>query len=80
MNINDIVEIFILSAVIFIPFGMMLRRRLPIWKRDFSARYLSPRYLTPITAKHLKTSSTNTAENSTSTSRLSSNGKTNTRS
>lgn len=80
MNINDIVEIFILSAVIFIPFGMMLRRRLPIWKRDFSARYLSPRYLTPITAKHLKTYSTNTAENSTSTNRLSSNGKTNTRS
>lgn len=65
MNINDIIEIFILAAVIFIPFGMMLRRRLPGWKRDFAARYLSPRYLTPVTAKNLKAP-------------LSSNGKSNT--
>ncbi|MGC6387037.1 cellulose biosynthesis protein BcsF [Ewingella sp. S1.OA.A_B6] len=78
MNINDIIEIFILAAVIFIPFGMMLHRRLPIWKRNFAARYLSPRYLTPVTAKHLKTPVAKTADNSAAAALLSLNGKSNT--
>lgn len=51
INITDIIEIFVLALVILIPLGMMLGRRLPGWKRAFAARFLSPRYLTPITAR-----------------------------
>ncbi|CAM4015782.1 MULTISPECIES: cellulose biosynthesis protein BcsF [Rahnella] len=50
MDIQDIIEIFILAAVIFIPAGYALRSRLPRWKNRFATRFLSPRYLTPMTA------------------------------
>jgi len=54
MNISDIIEIFILAAIIFIPFGMFIGRRLARWKLSFEARFLSPRYLKPITAKEAR--------------------------
>lgn len=78
MNIIDIIEIFVIAAVIFIPFGMMLHRRLPVWKREFAARYLSPRYLTPITAKNLNTHHANASDRRAATAPISSNGKSNT--
>ncbi|MBV6819717.1 cellulose biosynthesis protein BcsF [Rahnella sp. PD12R] len=49
MDIQDIIEIFILAAVIFIPLGYALRSRLPGWKNRLATRFLSPRYLTPMT-------------------------------
>ena len=49
MDIQDIVEIFVLAALIFMPAGYALRNRLPLWKNRFAARFLSPRYLTPMT-------------------------------
>lgn len=49
MDIQDIFEIFIVAAIIFIPLGYALRTRLPRWKNRFAARFLSPRYLTPMT-------------------------------
>jgi cellulose biosynthesis operon protein BcsF/YhjT len=51
MNISDIIEIFILAAIILIPCGMFIGRRLAHWKLSVEARFLSPRYLKPITAK-----------------------------
>ncbi|KAA8729755.1 cellulose biosynthesis protein BcsF [Ewingella americana] len=51
MNISDIIEIFILAAIILIPCGMYIGRRLEHWKLSFEARFLSPRYLKRITAK-----------------------------
>ncbi|CAM3594665.1 cellulose biosynthesis protein BcsF [Rahnella bruchi] len=49
MDIQDIIEIFILAAVIFIPLGYALRSRLPRWKNRFAMQFFSPRYLTPMT-------------------------------
>ncbi|MFU2317598.1 cellulose biosynthesis protein BcsF [Rahnella sp. PCH160] len=49
MDILDIIEIFFLAAVIFIPLGYALRSRLPGWKTRLATRFLSPRYLTPMT-------------------------------
>ena len=51
MNISDIIEIFILAAIILIPCGMFIGRRLAGWKLSLEARFLSPRYLKLITAK-----------------------------
>ncbi|MFD3248650.1 cellulose biosynthesis protein BcsF [Rahnella aquatilis] len=53
MDIRDIIEIFILTALIFIPTGYALRNRLPRWKNRFAARFLSPRYLTPMTVSSI---------------------------
>ena len=49
MSVSDIIEIFILAAILFIPLGYALRSRLPRWKNRFATRFLSPRYLTPMT-------------------------------
>jgi len=56
MNISDIIEIFILAAIIFIPLGYALRSRLPRWKNQLAARFLRPRYLTPITLRMINES------------------------
>ncbi|PKE28672.1 cellulose biosynthesis protein BcsF [Rahnella sp. AA] len=50
MDIQDIFEIFVVAAILFIPLGYALRSRLPRWKNRFATRFLSPRYLTPMTA------------------------------
>lgn len=49
MNITDIIEIFVLAAILFIPLGYALHSRLPRWKNRLAARFLRPRYLTPVT-------------------------------
>ncbi|MCX2946144.1 cellulose biosynthesis protein BcsF [Rahnella perminowiae] len=56
MDIRDIIEIFILAAMIFFPAGYVLRNRLPRWKNRFAAFFLSPRYLTRITASSVSKS------------------------
>ena len=56
MDIQDIIEIFILAAVIFLPLGYALRSRLPRWRNRFATRFLSPRYLTPMTISSINKS------------------------
>jgi cellulose biosynthesis operon protein BcsF/YhjT len=62
MDIIDIIEIFIVAALVFIPLGYALHNRLPGWRIHLAARFLTPRYLTPMTVsminksrKHAKT-------------------------
>ncbi|WP_413727561.1 cellulose biosynthesis protein BcsF [Sodalis sp. RH19] len=55
MNIVDILQMFCLAAVIFIPLGFMAHKYLPLWRNRFNAWFLSPRYLRPIRASHVKT-------------------------
>ncbi|KEY60466.1 cellulose biosynthesis protein BcsF [Serratia sp. DD3] len=46
-GIDDIVQLVLLCAIIFIPVGYVLHRRLPNWLRTWQNLLLSPRYLKP---------------------------------
>lgn len=45
---SDIVQIFVLAAILFIPLGYFLQRHMKNWKKQLSGRFLIPRYLKPI--------------------------------
>jgi cellulose biosynthesis operon protein BcsF/YhjT len=45
MNIDDILQIILLCAVIFFPLGYLLQRRFPFWLTTLKSFVLSPRYL-----------------------------------
>lgn len=45
LNLNDIVQLAILFALIFIPLGYAFHRRFPQWRRYWLNLFLSPRYL-----------------------------------
>ena len=66
MSVSDIIEIFILAAILFIPLGYALRSRLPRWKNRLATRFLRPRYLTPITLSTVNKYRQRTAKTDTS--------------
>ena len=66
MSVSDIIEIFILAAILFIPLGYALRSRLPRWKNRLTTRFLRPRYLTPITLSTVNKHRQRTAKTDTS--------------
>ncbi|CAI2159591.1 MULTISPECIES: cellulose biosynthesis protein BcsF [Serratia] len=43
--LDDIVQLVILCAIVFIPMGYLLHRRFPNWRRSWQNLLLSPRYL-----------------------------------
>jgi cellulose biosynthesis operon protein BcsF/YhjT len=43
--LDDIVQLVILCAIVFIPMGYLLHRRFPNWYRSWQNLLLSPRYL-----------------------------------
>lgn len=43
--LDDIVQLVILCAIVFIPMGYLLHRRFPNWQRSWQNLLLSPRYL-----------------------------------
>lgn len=43
--LDDIVQLVILCAIVFIPMGYLLHRRFPNWHRSWQNLLLSPRYL-----------------------------------
>lgn len=45
IGIDDIVQLVILCAIVFIPTGYLLHRRFPNWYRSWQNLLLSPRYL-----------------------------------
>ncbi|HEJ8091067.1 TPA: cellulose biosynthesis protein BcsF [Serratia liquefaciens] len=48
LNLNDIVQLIILCAIIFIPLGYAFHRRFPNWRQYWQNLLLSPRYLKSI--------------------------------
>ncbi|WP_447871266.1 cellulose biosynthesis protein BcsF [Serratia fonticola] len=44
-SLDDIVQLVILCAIVFIPTGYLLHRRFPNWQRSWQNLLLSPRYL-----------------------------------
>lgn len=46
-GMSDIVQLVLLCAIIFIPVGYVLHRRLSNWLRTWQNLLLSPRYLKP---------------------------------
>ncbi|AHG20395.1 lipoprotein [Chania multitudinisentens RB-25] len=47
LNINDIMQLALLCAIIFLPLGYALHRSFPNWFKNWQNRLLSPRYLKP---------------------------------
>ncbi|AGO53135.1 cellulose biosynthesis protein BcsF [Serratia plymuthica] len=47
LNLNDIVQLILLCAIIFIPLGYFFHRRFPRWRQYWQNLFLSPRYLKP---------------------------------
>ncbi|WP_081503829.1 cellulose biosynthesis protein BcsF [Pectobacterium wasabiae] len=47
MNLIDIVQLVLLSAVVFFTLGYLAHRVIPHWLRYWKNRLLSPRYLKP---------------------------------
>ncbi|TQI78189.1 cellulose biosynthesis operon protein BcsF/YhjT [Serratia fonticola] len=45
ISLDDIIQLVILCAIIFIPLGYALRRRFPHWVQSWQNLFLSPRYL-----------------------------------
>jgi cellulose biosynthesis operon protein BcsF/YhjT len=45
MNINDIMQLTILCAILFIPLGYALHRRFPNWRQHCQNRLFPARYL-----------------------------------
>nr|WP_231566285.1 MULTISPECIES: cellulose biosynthesis protein BcsF [unclassified Serratia (in: enterobacteria)] len=45
MDINDIMQLTLLCAIVFIPLGYALHRRFPNWRQYCQNLLLSPRYL-----------------------------------
>ncbi|MBC3381518.1 cellulose biosynthesis protein BcsF [Serratia fonticola] len=43
--LDDIVQLVLLCAIVFIPMGYLLHRRFPNWRRSWQNLLLSPRYL-----------------------------------
>ncbi|MBE0149849.1 cellulose biosynthesis protein BcsF [Serratia fonticola] len=43
--LDDIVQLVILCAIVFIPMGYLLHRRFPNWHQSWQNLLLSPRYL-----------------------------------
>ncbi|MBJ3814279.1 cellulose biosynthesis protein BcsF [Shimwellia pseudoproteus] len=52
MNIADIIQLIILCAVIFIPFGYALRPRLPHIIRRISGLFCRAKYIKPAGVRH----------------------------
>jgi len=47
MNINDIIQLVLLCAIIFIPTGYMLKQKLPSLIAIIRLRFLKPRFIKP---------------------------------
>lgn len=45
MNLDDILQLILLCAVIFFPLGYHFHRRFPFWLATLQSFFLSPRYL-----------------------------------
>ncbi|KFX00508.1 lipoprotein [Pectobacterium betavasculorum] len=60
MNLIDIVQLVLLSAVIFFTLGYLAHRVIPHWIQYLKNRLLSPRYLKPARVWMRNPSSTKT--------------------
>ncbi|AIU90229.1 MULTISPECIES: cellulose biosynthesis protein BcsF [Pectobacterium] len=60
MNLIDIVQLVLLSAVIFFTLGYLAHRVIPHWLQYWKNRLLSPRYLKPARVWMRSASSTKT--------------------
>ncbi|MBN3216969.1 cellulose biosynthesis protein BcsF [Pectobacterium polaris] len=60
MNLTDIVQLVLLSAVVFFTLGYLAHRVIPHWLQYWKNRLLSPRYLKPASVWMRSPSSTKT--------------------
>lgn len=60
MNLIDILQLVLLSAVIFFTLGYLAHRVIPHWLQYWKNRLLSPRYLKPASVWMRSPSSTKT--------------------
>ncbi|WCG83220.1 cellulose biosynthesis protein BcsF [Pectobacterium sp. A5351] len=60
MNLMDIVQLGLLSAVIFFTLGYLAHRMIPNWLQYWKNRLLPPRYLKPASVWMRSPSSTKT--------------------
>ncbi|AYH03687.1 cellulose biosynthesis protein BcsF [Pectobacterium parmentieri] len=58
MNLIDIVQLVLLSAVVFFTLGYLAHRVIPHWLQYWKNRLLSPRYLKPASVWMRSSSST----------------------